>query len=66
MPGSDTPGIIADVKIVAARGDSPEEMTLGKVFVIHGDDVWVSAFSNEPRPSPPPGTIEGIARNGPS
>ncbi len=43
----------------------PEDLDADKLYVIHGDQVWVTDFSGESRPVVPDHQLERIARNGP-
>ncbi len=53
--------IVSDVDSL----DIPETISLILLWVIKGDEVWETSFSNESLPSTPPRQLPKIARNGP-
>ena len=59
--------LIAKVKVTAVDLEPfPEGLDADKLYVIHGDDVWVTDFSDElPPPGVPDHQLDRIARDGP-
>jgi hypothetical protein len=43
----------------------PTGLELARVYVVNGDEVWVSNFFSEGPPGQPPSQVEEVARGGP-
>ena len=69
MPVSPPDGkpLIAIVRVTAVDLEPfPEDLDADKLYVIYGDEVWVTDFSGErPPPGVPDHQLHGIARDGP-
>ncbi len=64
-PPNGTP-MMASLKIKTVNlTDLPAGLKAEKLYVVNQQDVWVSDFSNESRPTQPPYQMEVIARDGP-
>lgn len=68
MPGTNLrSGLIA---VVTLRDDGgrpiPSELRVVYLWVIHGNEVWASTFSDEPRPASIPSERQKVARGGPA
>jgi len=58
--------LMAVVRIVVSDGGPfPEELDADLLYVVNGDEVWVTTFSSESRPPAGSGVLEKVARGGP-
>ena len=68
MPPSPPDGgpLTALVRVVERNADPvAPDLKLEFLWVINGEEIWATRFSDEPRPAPPPNELHAIAREGP-
>ncbi len=68
MPISPPDGkpLIAIARVTAVDPEPfPEDLDADKLYIIYGDEVWVTDFSDESRPVLPDHQLDKVARDGP-
>lgn len=65
MPGADSPGVLASVTVSTVdKSPMPANLTLSRLFVVRGSEVWLSGLSDEGQWAPK-GSMVRMARGGP-
>lgn len=65
MPGADSPGVLASVTVSTVdKSPMPPNLTLSRLFVVRGSEVWVSGLSDEGQWAPKE-SMARMARGGP-
>lgn len=63
MPGSHAVGLMVRATLVSSGTPIPDGVALDRVYVLHGERVWVSELDTADHP--PTSQLEATARNGP-